>query len=91
MLLGQGDCDSNSDCRGDMVCFQRNENDPVPGCVGGEDDGSRTDYCIATTTVLTSGDKELRWNPSFPLSECEGKSKGRVQHIVSCIVTKQLH
>jgi hypothetical protein len=99
MLLGQGDCDSNSDCRGGMVCFQRNEHDPVPGCVGGENDGSRTDYCIAssapapspTTTVVTTGDKELKSSSSFPLSECEGTSKGRVQHIVSCVVTKQLH
>jgi hypothetical protein len=92
MLLGQGDCDSNSDCRGGMVCFQRNEHDPVPGCVGGENDGSRTDYCISpTTTVVTTGDKELKSSSSFPLSECEGTSKGRVQHIVSCVVTKQLH
>ena len=44
----QGDCDSNSDCVGDLVCYHREKGERkiVPGCVGGEEDGSRTDYCI---------------------------------------------
>ena len=31
-------------CAGNLICFQRNGNKPVPGCSG--NDGSRTDYCI---------------------------------------------
>jgi len=36
--LCQGDCDNDADCEGDLECFQRDSNDPVPGCRGGEDD-----------------------------------------------------
>jgi hypothetical protein len=42
----QGDCDNNGDCAGNMICHQRGANEVVPGCIGGEADGSRTDYCI---------------------------------------------
>eukprot|EP00980_Cylindrotheca_fusiformis_P016329 scaffold4852_cov76-Cylindrotheca_fusiformis.AAC.1 len=44
--LCQGDCDSNSDCDEGLVCFQRDGNEEVPGCDGGLEDSSRTDYCI---------------------------------------------
>ena len=27
-----GDCDSNSDCEGDMMCLQRDGGEDVPGC-----------------------------------------------------------
>lgn len=40
----QGDCDSNRDCAGDLVCFQKSGKKPVPGCSGS--DSSRTDFCI---------------------------------------------
>ena len=32
----EGDCDDDSDCSGDLLCFQRDEGDtdPVPGCSG---------------------------------------------------------
>lgn len=44
----EGDCDSDDDCKDDLVCFHRNkgENKEVPGCDGGGKDGSRTDYCV---------------------------------------------
>lgn len=41
----EGDCDEDSHCHGDMVCFQRrnsNKNDPVPGCSGSAKDGKTT-------------------------------------------------
>ena len=35
--LCQGDCDSDSQCEGDLKCFQREASYvPVPGCSGGE-------------------------------------------------------
>ena len=40
-----GECDTDTDCEGDLVCFQRNRGDPVPGC-SGNDFTSRGDYCI---------------------------------------------
>jgi len=44
----QGDCDNDKDCAGNLRCYQRNKGDfkSVPGCLGGEADGSRTDYCV---------------------------------------------
>jgi hypothetical protein len=42
----EGDCDVDSDCLPGLVCFDRNAAfTPVPGCTGGEDDNSLTDYC----------------------------------------------
>jgi hypothetical protein len=31
----QGDCDKNSDCQDGLKCFQRQGNEPVPGCYTG--------------------------------------------------------
>lgn len=43
----EGDCDTDRDCSGNLICLQREKNDgPVPGCSG--NDNSRTDYCIAS-------------------------------------------
>ncbi|GKZ00110.1 hypothetical protein MPSEU_000964400 [Mayamaea pseudoterrestris] len=44
--LCQGDCDSDSDCATGLTCFQRSGGDAVPGCSGGENDNSNSDYCI---------------------------------------------
>eukprot|EP00980_Cylindrotheca_fusiformis_P021305 scaffold8211_cov117-Cylindrotheca_fusiformis.AAC.1 len=42
----EGDCDFNTDCADGLICFQRFGNEEVPGCFGGADDSSNTDYCI---------------------------------------------
>ncbi|KAL3916149.1 MAG: hypothetical protein SGILL_005311 [Bacillariaceae sp.] len=42
----QGDCDTDDDCMDGLICFQRNENQTVPGCVGGDAIGELTDFCI---------------------------------------------
>eukprot|EP00980_Cylindrotheca_fusiformis_P022694 scaffold9591_cov144-Cylindrotheca_fusiformis.AAC.1 len=42
----EGDCDFNTDCEDGLICFQRIGNEEVPGCFGGADDSSNTDYCI---------------------------------------------
>eukprot|EP00980_Cylindrotheca_fusiformis_P000752 scaffold175_cov153-Cylindrotheca_fusiformis.AAC.4 len=65
----EGDCDHDHDCEGDLVCFQRDENESVPTCSGGSHDGSKTDYCIpkSTTPALP-----LKITQDFPLGLCEG-------------------
>jgi hypothetical protein len=68
-LLGmcQGDCDGDEDCQADLYCFQRAQgNIAVPGCSGGEDDDTSSDYCIAFPTVEA--------NPGFtaPFGRCQG-------------------
>ena len=44
----QGDCQNDKDCAGSLTCYQRFKYDykSVPGCSGGETDGSKTDYCV---------------------------------------------
>ena len=46
LKLCQGDCDKDVDCAKGLICFQRDENTTVPGCIGGETDNKKTDYCI---------------------------------------------
>ena len=46
----QADCDYDEDCAGDLICFQRDGSEPVPGCVGVAEDES--DYCIRPPQVL---------------------------------------
>ena len=40
----EGDCDSDSDCSGSLVCFDRSNTEAVPGCSGTGEPGN--DYCI---------------------------------------------
>ncbi len=42
----QGDCDSDNECNGSLICFRREEGNDgtIPGCNG--IDTSKTDYCI---------------------------------------------
>ena len=44
--LCEGDCDKDDDCQDGLVCFQRDEFEDVPGCIGGRENDSRTDYCV---------------------------------------------
>lgn len=44
--LCQGDCDDDSDCAGELVCYQRGRYESVPGCRGGHEDSSKSDYCV---------------------------------------------
>ena len=46
----EGDCDSDSDCVGDLVCRQRSGNEAVSGCTGegGSRDVYGKDICMQT-------------------------------------------
>jgi hypothetical protein len=46
LQICEGDCDRDSQCAEGLYCFQRNQNDEVPGCIGGKDDIQKTDYCV---------------------------------------------
>lgn len=76
-----GDCDSDFDCQGGLICFQRNSKQPVPGCLGGEHDWSMTDYCIprlgSTNSNAPNNDGKLpvAWSTNFPLGRCQGDCK----------------
>jgi hypothetical protein len=64
--LCQGDCDMDSECKGEYVCFQRDDETPVPGCSG---KGERErDYC--SEPVLTDlGDEPVT---EEGLGQCQG-------------------
>lgn len=62
------DCDADEDCGDGLLCFQRDENELVPGCVGAGELG--WDYCFAPVPPLTFvGDFEMDF---YQLQECEG-------------------
>lgn len=52
----QGDCDDDSECAGNLVCFQRRTGSyqAVPGCLGGESVYDGTDYCARRSTPITT-------------------------------------
>lgn len=42
----QGDCDNDDMCDFGLICYQRDANEPVPGCLGGDSFSSNSDFCI---------------------------------------------
>lgn len=44
LQICEGDCDNDQQCGEGLICFQREENMAVPGCIG--NDSNKTDYCI---------------------------------------------
>eukprot|EP00984_Skeletonema_dohrnii_P023209 scaffold12278_cov104-Skeletonema_dohrnii-CCMP3373.AAC.9 len=67
-----GDCDDDSQCEGDLVCFQRSAKEAVPGCPGDASYGY--DFCAVRATENTVWLKGDNGSPSanFPLGLCEG-------------------
>jgi hypothetical protein len=62
------DCDEEGDCGEGLLCFQRDENESVPGCVGEGELG--WDYCYTPLPPLNFvGDFEMEY---YQLQECEG-------------------
>ena len=75
LQLCEGDCDLDTDCDDGLVCFQRGPGIPVPGCLNGDKEMSRTDFCIADPssrqmpTILNTsptGPPSLTWNTAAP-------------------------
>lgn len=69
----QGDCDDDTECEGDLMCFKRKSDEPIPpffGCSGTAVD--RIDYCVEAP----SGDpRPLQWcgkDPTNKLGPCQG-------------------
>ena len=50
--LCEGDCDKDSDCSSGLTCFQRDGDEPIPGCFGSGKKGS--DYCVAVKPLDSS-------------------------------------
>ena len=71
----QGDCDSDSDCDNNLICYQREDIEDIPGCYGKGLSGK--DYCFlppANETfifLVIKGDENEPEN-AFPLGQCEG-------------------
>jgi len=73
-----GDCDRDSDCAGDLVCYQRSSSDDdVPGC-DGSPEGS-DDYCVRPEdmpSTLTNPGNDYDPQDAFPLERCQGDCDG---------------
>jgi len=64
----EGDCDSDSDCRNNLKCWQREMGDALPlGCAG--QPYKNWDYCYEP---MISSIRNVGGNPSELLSKCEG-------------------
>ena len=46
MEMCEGHCSIFGDCARGLICYQRDAFEAVPGCIGGEQDSTNTDYCI---------------------------------------------
>ena len=64
--------DSDSQCEGDLACFQRDSYETVPGCYGTGSSG--WDYCYKPDTLLslTDAGDELFEENGYLYKECEG-------------------
>ena len=65
-----GDCDSDSQCRGDLQCFQRDGTDPVPGCTGVGD--NTYDYCYSANSLIDVEPGSSGCTSSAPCPVCSG-------------------
>jgi len=64
----EGDCDSDNDCVGSKLCWQRDKGDAYPpGCYGNS--FGKGDYCYAPSGKRL---KRIAHNPRGKLGECEG-------------------
>ena len=88
----EGDCDSDSDCRGALICHQRNDGERTPGCYGAVPVSD--DFCYESTASCTFGGDtvdiskltpyhnlgnnphQLASDPPTKLSLCEGHCRG---------------
>ncbi len=74
-LLGEceGDCDNDDDCLPGLICFSRETAGVgVPGCLGGEEDRSLTDYCTYPSLPApeeSDNDAIIRNVGTFPPTE----------------------
>jgi len=46
LQLCEGDCDFTEDCAPGLICHRRDANEAVPGCIGGEENDSSSDFCV---------------------------------------------
>ena len=49
LAMCEGDCDYDSDCKGDLICFERNGDESVPGCDDSPYATTGYDYCVSPT------------------------------------------
>ena len=80
--LNEGDCDSDSDCSGNFVCHQRDTDSwvAVPGCLGGEVDGTGYDYCFDPEDCYNECNEKYDCDPddnSFANRACRQGCKGK--------------
>jgi hypothetical protein len=73
----QGDCDNDKECKEGLICFHRDGGEAVPGCHGGKDDNSRTDYCIVSPPDIEYLGNNGIPSVAYPLGECQGDCDGK--------------
>ena len=71
-----GECDSDAQCAAGLLCFQRSDNETIPGCKG-PGGGRDWDYCYNTSGLveLSGGDD----NSATDLAACTGECDSDAQ------------
>lgn len=76
----RGDCDSDSDCLGNLVCQERSSGEPVRGCIGVPFDDD-TDYCVEPIAPRFFAECEAGCESDFDCTGdnhiCMQRSRGR--------------
>ena len=66
----EGDCEVDDDCKGDLLCWQRQGSQPIPPGCSGHVHAPNHDYCWDpkyTKLLVNKGN-----DPTEPLGQCEG-------------------
>lgn len=73
--LCQGECDTDDECAEGLVCFQREANQPIPGCPDfGPGFDSKGDFCVKSPEEMPEEPEEEDEEPEEPEEEPEGSS-----------------
>jgi cullin-associated NEDD8-dissociated protein 1 len=71
-----GDCDDDSQCQGELKCFQRSEGEAVPGCIDGPGAQANHDFCYADPALaiipVSGGNDGAATNLARCTGECDG-------------------
>ena len=68
-----GDCDRDSHCAEGLVCFQRNGDEEVPGCLLGAGAVSGKDYCVSENATVLPPTLSPVSTPPSSTETCEGE------------------
>ena len=65
----RGDCDNDWECKGSLICHQREPYDEVPGCDGGRTFDGQADFCIRSPDALSAAEMPASLDDDIPVND----------------------